>query len=138
MKTPLFLSASYAALLACFFVYLSFRTLRLRRKLRIPIGDAGNEQMLRALRVHANFAEYVPLCLLLMTLMEIQGAHPLWLHVLGSMLLVGRIIHAVGVSHVAENTRWRLWGMRLTLGVLSSCAGFLLVSQLLRGVGVST
>jgi len=60
----------YAALLAMLFVALSIRTLRLRRRLRIGIGDAGNEQMLRAMRVHSNFAEYVPLTLFLIYLAE--------------------------------------------------------------------
>ena len=56
----------YAALLALLFIALSVRTLRLRRHLKIAVGDAGNTQMLRAMRAHANFAEYVPMCLLLL------------------------------------------------------------------------
>jgi hypothetical protein len=51
----------YAALLAFLFVGLSMRTLRMRRRMRITVGDAGNPGMLRARRAHANFAEYVPL-----------------------------------------------------------------------------
>jgi len=55
----------YAALLALIFVALSVRTLRMRRRLRIAVGDGGDTALLRAMRVHANFAEYVPLSLLL-------------------------------------------------------------------------
>ena len=55
----------YGAVLALLFVGLSVRTCLLRRKLRVAIGDAGNEVMLRVMRVHSNFAEYVPLNLLL-------------------------------------------------------------------------
>ena len=55
----------YAALLAILFVLLSIRTIRLRRSLKIAVGDAGNPKMLRAMRVHSNFSEYVPLSLLL-------------------------------------------------------------------------
>lgn len=58
----------YASILALLFVALSVRTLRLRHRLKIGIGDAGNTQMLRAMRVHSNFAEYVPLSLLLLYL----------------------------------------------------------------------
>jgi uncharacterized membrane protein YecN with MAPEG domain len=47
----------YAALLALLFIALSVRTLRLRATLRIAIGDGGNERLLRASRVHGNFAE---------------------------------------------------------------------------------
>lgn len=58
----------YAALLALIFVFLSVRTLRLRRTLQIGIGDGGNTEMLRAMRVHSNFSEYVPISLILIFL----------------------------------------------------------------------
>jgi uncharacterized membrane protein YecN with MAPEG domain len=120
----------YAALLALLFVVLSVRTLRLRHGLRIAIGDAGDERMLRAMRVHANFAEYVPLGLMLLFLLEVQGASDSYLHVLGACLVVGRLVHAFGVSHVRENFRYRVVGMTLTLGVLLSAATSLLVRWL--------
>ena len=74
----------YAALLAFAFVGLSIRTLRLRKRLRIVIGDAGDTSMLRAMRVHANFAEYVPLALVLILLIEAAGGAAWLVHVLGS------------------------------------------------------
>jgi uncharacterized membrane protein YecN with MAPEG domain len=55
----------YAAFLGLGFVTLSILTLRLRRKFKIALGDGGNKQLLRAIRVHSNFAEYVPLALIL-------------------------------------------------------------------------
>jgi len=64
----------------------------------IAIGDAGNPQMLRAMRVHANFAEYAPFTLRLAFMFELQGAHYLLVHALCICLLVGRISHAHGVS----------------------------------------
>ncbi len=73
----------YAALLVLLFVVLSIRTLRLRRGLKIGVGDGGNPQMLRAMRVHSNFAEYVPLALLMVYLVEGRGAHPVFVHALG-------------------------------------------------------
>jgi uncharacterized membrane protein YecN with MAPEG domain len=120
----------YAALLALLFIVLSVRTLRLRHGLRIAVGDAGDERMLRAMRVHANFAEYVPLCLFLLYLLEAQGAAAWYLHVLGACLLAGRLVHAFGVSHVRENFRYRIVGMTLTLGVLLSASIGLLVRWL--------
>lgn len=104
----------YAALLALFFVALSLRTLLLRRRLRIAVGDKGNEAMLRAMRVHANFAEYVPLCLLLFYFVEQSGARPMLVHALGISLVLGRLLHAWGVSQVRENYRFRVLGMTLT------------------------
>ncbi len=116
----------YAAILGLLFVGLSARTLRLRRTLRIAIGDGGNPILLRATRVHANFAEYVPLSLLLLYFLQSQGASGWFLHLLGAALLIGRIAHAYGVSQVNENGRFRVLGMALTLGVLiTACARLL-------------
>jgi uncharacterized membrane protein YecN with MAPEG domain len=107
----------YAALLALLFVALSVRTIRLRRSLRIAIGDSGDERMLRAMRVHANFVEYVPFGVLLLFLVETQGANP---------LLVHRLAHAYGVSQPRENFRYRVFGMALTFTTLLTSAGYLL------------
>lgn len=116
----------YAALLALLFVALSVRTLRLRRSLRIAVGDAGNAQMLRAMRVHSNFAEYVPLSLIALFLLEAQGAHSALVHGLGLSLLCGRMSHAYGVSQPNEPFRFRIAGMALTLTVLIAAAAVLL------------
>lgn len=113
---------TYAALLALIFVGLSVRTLRLRRRLRIGVGDGGDRVMLRAMRVHANFAEYVPLTLLLLYFVEAAGAGALWLHALCAALVAGRLIHAYGVSQVQEQYGFRVAGMVLTLGVLVTAA----------------
>ncbi len=104
----------YAALLALLFVGLSLRTLRMRRRLRIAIGDAGNESMLRAMRVHSNFAEYVPLSLLLIYLVEIAGGSSVLVHGLGISVLLGRVSHAFGVSQTQENLAFRVAGMAMT------------------------
>lgn len=116
----------YAGLLALLFVVLSVRTLRMRRRLRIAIGDGSDQQMLRAMRVHSNFAEYVPLSLLLLYLVEESGATPAYMHALGAALLIGRLLHAIGVSQVDEKYWFRIAGMALTLTVLIAAATRLL------------
>ena len=102
---------------------LSLRTLRMRRRLKIAIGDAGNQAMLRAMRVHSNFAEYVPLSLLLLYFAETSGANPGFVHLLALCLLAGRLAHAFGVSQVDENYRFRVFGMTMTFATLVSAAG---------------
>lgn len=108
----------YAALLALLFVMLSVRTLRTRRRLKIAVGDGGNDEMLRAMRVHANFAEYAPLTLLVLLMLELQGAPAELVHGLGVLLLVGRSVHAWGVSRTDEDYRFRVLGMSLTFTAL--------------------
>jgi uncharacterized protein len=127
---PPLTTALYAAGLGFLFTLLSLRTLRLRRKLRIRLGDAGHPEMLRAMRVHANFAEYVPLCLGLMCLAEVQAA-PAWLlHAMGIALVLARLIHALGVSQVHEVTRFRVIGVALTLSTLLVASSYLIFIHL--------
>lgn len=121
---------AYAALLALFFVGLSIRTLRLRRTLQIAVGDSGNEMMLRAMRVHSNFAEYVPLSLLLIFLVEMNGANALLVHALCIGLLLGRLSHAHGVSRINENFAYRVFGMALTFTALIVSALYLLIASI--------
>ena len=119
----------YAALLALLFVALSIRTLLMRRRLQIAFGDAGNQGTLRAMRVHSNFAEYVPLSLLLLFFVEASGANPLFLHALGASILAGRISHAFGVSQIKEQYAFRVLGMALTLTpIIIAAVRLLLVS----------
>lgn len=118
----------YAPLLAVLFVVLSVRTLRLRRQLRIPIGDSGDPRLKRAMRVHANFAEYVPFTLLLVLLAEMQGAPAALLHAACASLLIGRLSHALGVSRTDENYRYRVLGMALTFVAIALCTTYLLRS----------
>lgn len=112
----------YAALLGIIFFILSIRVVRLRRSLKIALGDSSNPIMLRAMRVQSNFAEYVPLCLILLGFAELQGTLPIVMHILSIGLLLGRILHAYGVSQTKENFRFRVTGMALTFTcLLSTC-----------------
>jgi uncharacterized membrane protein YecN with MAPEG domain len=112
----------YAGLLALLFVALSLRTLLMRRRLHIAVGDGGNPALLRAMRVHANFAEYVPLALVLISLVEATGARPLYVHLLGAAVLAGRVSHAIGVSRISEVYAYRVFGMAMTFTPLIAAA----------------
>ncbi len=116
------ITAVYAALLAGLFLVLSRNVILSRRRRHIAIGDEGDPELLRRMRVQANFAEYAPFALLLMALAEIQGLAPVLVHALGLALLAGRGLHAFGVSRTPENFRFRVAGMRLTFGVLALAA----------------
>ena len=118
----------YAAIFGFVFVALSVRTLLLRRRLGVGIGDGDQPILARAVRVHSNFAEYVPLSLILLYFLETQVKASLWIHVLGSALLIGRITHAFGVSQVEENYRYRVIGMALTFTVIISASLGLMIA----------
>ncbi|WP_421708186.1 MAPEG family protein [Algihabitans sp.] len=113
------ITALYAGLLSLHFIVLSLRVIRTRRESRVPLGDGGDQALLRSLRVQANFAEYVPLCLILIALAEVQQLPGWLLHGLGVALLIGRLLHATGVSRDPEPYRLRVAGMSLTFTVLA-------------------
>lgn len=121
----------YAAALALLFIALSVRTLRLRRALRVGLGDQGEPQILRAMRVHANFTQYVPLTLVLTLMLELQGASAAPVHFLCACLVVGRISHALGVSREPEDYRFRVFGMAMTFTALGGAAVTLLLAPFL-------
>lgn len=123
----------YAALLALFYIFLSIRVVRMRVRDRIALGDANNPRLRRAVRVHANFAEYVPLTVILAAFVEWQQFAPVWVHGLCWMLIAGRVIHAYGVSQENEDYRLRVAGMVSTFGSMAASA-LLLVASFLRGL----
>jgi uncharacterized protein len=122
------ITPAYAAILAILFFYLSIRVIGQRRKSQTGLGIGSDVNLERVIRVHANFAEYVPFALLLIFFVE-QAGHSQWLiHILGSLLTVGRVIHAYGVSQSVENFKFRVTGMAITFTVLLTCASILIYS----------
>ena len=108
----------YAGLLALLYLAISGWVIRVRVQQKVMAGDKGDPVMANAMRVHANFAEYVPLALILILLAEIQGAPALALHLLGGGLLLARIIHALGMASQPHRPPLRGGGAALTFLVL--------------------
>jgi len=126
-----FFTPLYAALIGLVFTMLSVRTLRLRRRLGVAIGPGEEPVLLKAVRAHGNFAEYVPIALLLMIFTELRTDGTLLIHVLGALLLVGRLTHAYGISQLKENYRFRVAGMALTFTVIIACSLRLLATYVM-------
>jgi uncharacterized membrane protein YecN with MAPEG domain len=113
---------AYAAAFALVYILLSVRVIRARWRARVSIGTKGDISLERKIRVHANFAEYVPFALLLVTFVEMQNGRAWLVHLLCLALLVARIVHAYGVSQERENVRLRVAGMATTFAVLAITA----------------
>jgi len=112
----------WASLLTFLYLWLAAQVIRARYRTKAALGSGGDPGLERAIRAHANFAEYVPLALILIALVELQGGR-LWLvHLLGALLLAGRAIHAIGISREAEILAWRRNGMILTFSTLAIAA----------------
>jgi uncharacterized membrane protein YecN with MAPEG domain len=91
------ITAFYAGLLALWFLALSARVVQ-RRGHGVSLGDGGDTELLRRIRGHGNFAEYVPYILLMMAFQELSGQRAWVLHLLGAALLVARLLHGYALS----------------------------------------
>ena len=118
--------APYAATLALFYVYLSVRTIGFRRKAKVSVGDGGDDGLLRAIRVHGNFAEYVPIALILIALIEAQDGPASLVHGLGALLIAARVAHAYGLSTRQAPGKYRVGGTAGTFTTLIIAATWLL------------
>lgn len=120
----------YASLLGGLFVRLSWSTLRLRRRHKVGVGDGGKKDLQKAIRAHANFAEYAPISIMLLYFLEMHGGYPAWLiHTMCVGLCIGRFVHAYGVGQVAEVYKYRVFGTAMTLSVLSTACILLIGSS---------
>ncbi|HEY1473031.1 MAG TPA: MAPEG family protein [Pseudolabrys sp.] len=108
------ITALYAGLLALIVVALAINVTVHRVKLRVPLGDGGNPQMMRMIRLHGNAAEYIPLAVVLMALYEINGGwHPA-LHVVGIALVAARVVQTLGMWGTPNPNLGRQVGQSLT------------------------
>lgn len=125
----------YAAILAFVFIYLTLRTIKLRRQFKVAIGHGNQTALERAIRAHANFAEYTPFALLLLAMLENTARLDLLSHGLGLALTTGRIIHAYNISQETEVITIRVIGMTLTLAVIITAAVGIITALLLQKLG---
>jgi len=110
----------YAGLLALWFLALSYRVVQ-KRGHGISLGDGGDPGMLRRIRGHGNFAEYVPFILLMIGLLEAREFNPLLIHALGATLLLARVLHGVSLSFTETWRFGRFYGTLLTFILLALC-----------------
>ncbi len=123
----------YTALLALLMLWLAMQVVGLRRKYQVGIGHGGQEELARAIRVHANFIEYVPMSLLLLGMAELNHALPvIGLYAAGGLLLLGRLMHASGLQRDAGKTIGRFYGTLLTWMVIILLSAALLWHALMQ------
>jgi uncharacterized membrane protein YecN with MAPEG domain len=132
MSNGLFVTPLYAGLLALWFVILALRVVLHRRRAKVSLGDGGDTLLARAIRGHGNFAEYVPLALLMMAMLELVRTSIYVLHVLGILLLLGRLLHGYAFSFTAHFRFGRTAGAALTIAVIVTEA-VLCIYQAWRG-----
>lgn len=123
-------TAFFAGLLALVYLGLSGWVIGARVSENVLIGDGGDDAVLKRIRSHANFIEYVPLALILIALLEAGGGGHGLVQGLLVALLVARILHPIGMFAPPNSPRQfacRGGGILLTLAVLGIAAIALLL-----------
>ena len=122
------ITSALAGAAAIFLVLLSFPIANRRRATKLGAGDGGDEAFNRKIRAQANFVEYVPLAIITIGLLEINGAGQPMLCGLAATLAAARVLHAFGLwSGVLLG---RALGAVLTFAVLLVAGGLLIYGQL--------
>ena len=120
MSVPV--TALYAAVLAILVTAFAINVTATRMKLRISLGDGGNSLMSRAMRIHGNAIEYIPVALLLMIAYELNGGSRVVLHIAGIALVASRSLHAFALWRSDEPTLSRGAGQMLTWLTIAALA----------------
>ena len=117
IQTPLF-----AAILTFLYILLSLNVVRRRFAGRVSLGDGEDRDLLKAIRIHSNFIEYIPLALLLMWFVENATLSPILIFASGTALVVARIMHVIGMMYP------RNWMILRQLGTLTTMAVLIALS----------
>lgn len=87
-----------AAAAAIINFWLGNRIGQLRHRHKISVGTGGNDMIERRMRAQLNFAENVPLVLILIGLVEMAGKAGVWLAPVGAVFMLGRVLHGLGMD----------------------------------------
>jgi uncharacterized membrane protein YecN with MAPEG domain len=116
---PVALVTAGAATLLNF--WLGLRIGRLRISEKIMVGDGGNPRLVARMRAQLNFAEYAPLVLILIALVELARGTQTWLWGVAALFIVGRVLHVFGMDGWRPG---RMIGIGFTMLTMLGLAGY--------------
>jgi uncharacterized protein len=129
-------SLVYASLIVLLGVVLSVPVMLRRRAAKIGLGDGGDKELLRRMRIHGNFIEQATLGLPVLLMLPFAGA-PVWIcHAMGASLLISRMFHAQGLSQSFGVSFGRTIGMALSWTVLVGGALLVIIYALTGGTAL--
>ena len=88
----------YAIPLILIYLVLWIRVTSARSHYNVSIGNSNNDELLLLIRQHGNCFEWASMNLIMMMLAEGHGASNLYLHIAGSLMLIGRVLHPFGLK----------------------------------------
>jgi uncharacterized membrane protein YecN with MAPEG domain len=119
-------TAVYAAVLGLLGAILTINVIVNRARHNVLQGDGGLPALTQAIRAHCNFAEQVPMALILVGLVEAFAYRSMIVHGLGVVLLIGRLLSAWGLATTMTLSFGRQAGATLTIIVVAVASGLIL------------
>ena len=98
----IYYSFIYIALSCLILSKLSINVIKLRRQNKVSFGDDGDRTLMRRIRAQANFIECTPIFLLSLIGIEWLAVENipyyfLYINIVGSLFIIGRILHALSL-----------------------------------------
>ena len=117
----IYYSFIYIALSCLILSKLSMNVIKLRRQGKISFGDDGDRVLMRRIRAQGNFIEYTPIFLLSLIAIEWLAIENipyyfLYINIVGSLFIIGRILHALSLYE--KKIMHRKTGMIITFVTL--------------------
>jgi hypothetical protein len=113
--TPPVVSALTAGVLIITQMTLLLSVVGTRRRVRQSLGEAGDPALTRAVRRHGNFAENAAIFVVSLALLELLGASRVYVVAAAALFVIGRILHAIGLSQANTVNLWRVTGVFATV-----------------------
>ena len=127
------ITSLYVSLISTWLIILSMRVIALRGNPMFKFFkfDKDDENsMERAIRGHSNLIEYSPIFLILLYLAETSSFNIIYIHCLGSVFFLGRLMHGFCFAFIKSNMFLRVGGTAITFGILGVLSAHLLVNYI--------
>jgi len=97
---------------------LSFQVVSLRKRTQSWLRTDGNETLERAIRAQTSFITYVPIGVVMVACLELNGAPWYLLAFMATFLVVGRVLYISGVTNPNCHPNKRNLGIAFTFSAL--------------------
>jgi uncharacterized protein len=118
------ITSLFCAVLTFIFMRLSFHVVSLRKRTQLWLRPDGSEELERAIRAQTSFITYVPIGVVMVACLELNGAPWYLLAFMAMFLVIGRILYIEGVNNPQSNAKKRNLGIAFTFSALL-CLGVL-------------
>src|SRR5690606_32803895 len=107
-------TALYTGLFLLLLLALAANVVKNRLRGQVSLGDGGKPALQQAVRAHGNAAEYIPIVLIGLGILENLGTSPAMLHLYGAVFFIGRLMHAWGLAQPNTTNNARKGGIVLS------------------------